>query len=55
MYTTQPVAFETCGTVKPESMSFLRNLGKCLRSVTGKLSLFAYLLQRLSVTMQVGN
>ena len=54
-YLFQPVAFETCGTVGPESMSFLRNLGKCLRSVTGEPSSFAYLLQRLSSAIQVGN
>ena len=54
-YLLQPVALETCGTVGPESMSFLRNLGKRLRSVTGEPSSFAYLLQRLSVTIQVGN
>ena len=54
-YLFQPVAFETCGTVGPESMSFLRNLGKRLRSVTGEPSSFAYLLQRLSVAIQVGN
>ena len=35
-YLFQPVAFETCGTVGPESMLFLRHLGKCLRSVTGE-------------------
>ena len=29
----QPVALETCGTVGPESMSFLRNLGKRLMQV----------------------
>ena len=54
-YLFQPVAFETCGTVGPESMLFLQHLGKRLRSTTGEPSSFAYLLQRLSVAIQVGN
>ena len=54
-YLFQPVAFETCGTVGPESMLSLRHLGKHLRFVTGEPSSFAYLLQCLFVAIQVGN
>ena len=44
-----------CGTVGPESMCFLRELRRRLKSATGEPVSFAYLLQRLSVAIQVGN
>ena len=33
-YRFQPVAFETCGTIGPESLPFLKELGRRLRSAT---------------------
>ena len=53
-YQFQPIAVETCGTVGPESMCFLRELGRRLKSTTGEPFSFSYLLQRLSVAIQVG-
>ena len=54
-YRFQPVAFETCGTIGPESLPFLRELGRRLRSATGEPNSYIYLIQRLSVAIQVGN
>ena len=54
-YRFQPVAFETCGTIGPESLPFLKELGRWLRSATGEPNSYIYLIQRLSVAIQVGN
>ena len=48
-YLFQPVAFETCGTVGPESILFLRHLRKRLRSVTA----WGAQLLRLSASVSV--
>ena len=50
-----PVAVETCDTIGPNSRDFLRELGKRLRMVTGELRLYACLLQRIFVAIQIGN
>ena len=54
-YQFQPIAVETCGTVSPDSMCFLRDLGRSLQSATGEHISFTYLLQWISVAIQVGN
>ena len=55
-YQFQPIAVETCGAVGPDSiMCFLRDLGRRLKSATREPNSFTYLLQRISVTIQVGN
>ena len=54
-YCFMPITFETSGSIGPESMCFLRDLGRRLRSSTGEPQSFAHLLQRLSVAVQVGN
>ena len=54
-YVFQPIAVETCGTIGPGSLSFLRNLGRRLKATTGEPKSFTYLLQRLSVAIQMGN
>ena len=54
-YMLQPVAFETCGTTGPESLPFLQELGRRLRRANGEPNSYSYLLQRLSVAIQVGN
>ena len=54
-YVFQPIAVETCDSIGPDSMSFLRNLGRRLKSATGELQSFTYLFQQLSVAIQMGN
>ena len=49
------IAFETSGSIGPESLCFLRDLGRCLRSSTREPQSLAHLLRRLSVAVQVGN
>ena len=43
-----PVAIEMAGPFGPETFSFLRELGCCLKQVTGETKSFSYLQQRLS-------
>ena len=50
-----PVAIETSGVIGPESMAFLKDLGRRLARVTGEEKSTSYLLQRLSVAVQRGN
>ena len=54
-YLFQPIAVETCGSMGPDTLSFLRDLGRRLRSVTGEPQSFVHLLRRLSVAIQIGN
>ena len=54
-YSFQPIAVETCGSMGPESLCFLHDLGQRLKSATGETQSFSYLLQRLSVAIQTGN
>ena len=54
-YSFQPIAVETCGSMGPESLCFLHDLGQRLKSATGENQSFSYLLQRLSVAIQTGN
>ena len=55
VYNFQPFALETCGSTGPSSEAFLKDLGTRLRMATGELKSYTYLLQRLSVAIQVGN
>ena len=52
MYLFKPVALETDGTIGPKSRDFLRELGKI---VTGEARSCTFLLQRISIAIQVGN
>ena len=54
-YVFQPIAVETCWSIGPDSLCFLRNLGRRLKSTTGEPQFFTYLLQQLSVAIQMGN
>ena len=54
-HTFTPVAIETVGPFGPETLSFLRELGCCLKQVTGEAKSFSYLQQCLSVAVQLGN
>ena len=49
------MAIESSRVVGPQSMDFLRDLGRCLAHVTGEAKSMTYLLQRLSVAVQRGN
>ena len=50
-----PVAIETSGVVGPQSLAFLKDLGRRMRQVTGEERSLSYLLQRVSVAVQRGN
>ena len=50
-----PVAVETSGVFGPEALSFIQDLSRHLRQVTGEPRSLEYLLQRISVTVQQGN
>ena len=49
------IAVETCRSVRPDTMCFLRNLGQSLKSATGEPQSFPYLPPQLSVAIQMGN
>ena len=55
MYQFRLVAVETCGTLGPKSRDFLRELGKHLRMVTGEPQSYAFLMQKISDAIQIGN
>ena len=50
-----PVAVEISGVVGPQSLAFLKDLGRRMRQVTGEERSLSYLLQRVSVAVQRGN
>ena len=50
-----PVAIETTGVFGPETMEFLRELGRRLHLVSADHNSTTYLIQRLSVVAQRGN
>ena len=54
MYLFKPVALETGGTIGPKSRDFLKKLGRQLKTVTGEAWSCTFLLQRISITIQVG-
>ena len=49
-----PVAIETSGAFGTQTLSFVKELGQCLRQISGDPKFLSYLLQRLSVTVQRG-
>ncbi len=51
------LSIETAGVIGPQSMAFLKELGRRLRQVSGdeRPSLYMYLVRRLSVAVQRGN
>ena len=55
MYLFKPVALETGGTIGPKSRDFLKELGRRLKTVTGEARSCTFLLQRISITIQVRN
>lgn len=50
-----PVAAETLGGLGPKSLDFLRNIGQRTQALTGDARATSFLLQRLSVAIQIGN
>lgn len=54
-YNFTPLAFETLGAVGPETMSFLKKLGKLMKKNTGETRSLDHLLQRVSIAIQRGN
>ena len=55
LYQFQAVAVESGGTIGPLSKSFLRHLGRRLRMSTGEPKSHDFLIQRISMAIQVGN
>ena len=55
VYQFQPIAVETCGSIGPDSLSFLKALGRRLMLTTGEPRSCSFMLQRLSVAVQTGN
>ena len=55
VYLFQPNAMETTGTFGPDSLSFLKDLGRRLRMATGEPQSGSFLIQWLSVAIQTGN
>ena len=54
-HTIVPVAIETLGAFGPQSLAFLKDLGKRIQQRTGEDKAGHYLLQQLSVAVQRGN
>lgn len=50
-----PVVVESLGVMGPLTHSFLKELGRCIRSSSGEDKAYSYLIQRLSVAVQRGN
>lgn len=48
-YNFTPLAFETFGSIGPETSQFLKRLGKVMARVTGEPRSLDFLLQRISV------
>ena len=50
-----PVVFETSGVMGPGTETFLKDLGSCLKRVSGDDKAYFHLLQRFSIAIQRGN
>ena len=50
-----PIAIETTGVFGPKTMTFIKDLTRRITHQIGELKLTAFLLQRLSVAVQMGN
>ena len=49
------IAVETGGSIGPDSKTFLLDLGRRLSMATGEPRSYEFLLQRISVAIQMGN
>lgn len=54
-YHFTPLAFETFGSIGPETEVFLKKLGKLMKRSTGEPRSLDFLLQRISIAIQRGN
>lgn len=54
-YIFTPIAFESFGSIGPETEVFLSKLGKLMKRNTGETRSLDYLLQRISIAIQRGN
>lgn len=54
-YAFTSLAFESFGSVGPETDLFLKKLGKLMKKKTGEPRSYDYLLQRISIAIQRGN
>ena len=50
-----PVAVESSGVFRPQSLTFMKELERRLRYQTGEEKAGTYLIQRLSIAVQWGN
>ena len=50
-----PIAVESSGVFGPQSLTFVKELGRRLRYQTGEEKAGTYLIQRLSIAVQQGN
>ena len=50
-----PLAFESFGSIGPETVIFLSKLGKLMKRQTGEPRSLEFLLQRISIAIQRGN
>ena len=54
-YIFTPLAFESLGSVGPETELFLKKLGKLMKRNSGEPRSLDYLVQRISIAIQRGN
>ena len=54
-YLFTPIAFETLGSMGPETKEFIKKLGNMMKRSTGEAKSKDYLLQRISIAIQRGN
>ena len=54
-YVFKPIAVETFGSWGPESLKFVKEIGKRIQNTTGEKRATEYLIQSLSMTIQRGN
>ena len=54
-YLFTPIAIETFGSWWPESLSFIKEVGRQVQENTGEKRATSYLIQSLSMTVQRGN
>ena len=50
-----PLAFETLGVFGPKTLAFVRELGRRISQETGEERETSFLMQRLSMAVQMGN
>ena len=50
-----PIAMESSGVLGPQSLIFVKELGRKLRYETGKEKVATYLIQHVSIAVQQGN